>query len=266
VGVRALGLRVGTAGRADGLGERGKGEFGLGVALSGDGNTALVGGGSDNTEVGAARAFTRTESTWAQQGSKLTGSGEVEAGHFGFRVALSEDGNTALIGGGGDSGEVGAAWVFTRAESLWSQQGAKLTGAGQSGKAHFGYSVALSADGNTALIDGPNDNTEAGAAWVFKRAESVWSQFESKLTGSGETGKGALGYGAALSSDGTTALLGGAGDNAEVGAAWVFLNGPPPPPTVVTGTASAVVPESATLACPTTCSPPHAEKSQNSSA
>jgi hypothetical protein len=57
--------------------------------------------------------------------------------------------------------------VFTRSGITWEQQGAKLTGAGESGKGLFGNSVALSADASTALIGGPNDNLEKGAAWVF---------------------------------------------------------------------------------------------------
>ena len=47
-----------------------------------------------------------------QQGPKLTGSGESGIGGFGDSVALSSDGNTALIGGPGDSSGVGATWVF----------------------------------------------------------------------------------------------------------------------------------------------------------
>ena len=43
-------------------------------------------------------------------------------------MALSADGNTALIGGPYDHNEVGAAWVFTRSGEEWTQQGAKLTG------------------------------------------------------------------------------------------------------------------------------------------
>jgi hypothetical protein len=82
-------------------------------------------------------------------------------------VRLSADGNTALIGGVTDNFEIGAAWVFTRSGTIWEQQGAKLTGTGESGKGLFGNSVALSADASTALIGGPNDNLEKGAVWVF---------------------------------------------------------------------------------------------------
>jgi hypothetical protein len=68
-------------------------------------------------------------------------------------VALSSDGNTAVIGSPNDSGNVGAAWVFTRSGSTWTQQ-AKLTAKSgeESGEGWFGWSVALSSDGNTAVI------------------------------------------------------------------------------------------------------------------
>src|SRR5579872_4596837 len=84
-----------------------------------------------------------------QQGPKLTGSGDTRAGRFGESVALSADGNTALIGDPADSGGVGAVWVFTRSAGAWTKQGARLTGSREDGPGGFGASVALSADGNT---------------------------------------------------------------------------------------------------------------------
>ena len=112
---------------------------------------------------------TRSRSTrLIQQGSKLTENGAPP--FFGASVALSADGNTALIGGDLDNGNVGAAWVFTRSAGVWTQQGAKLTGSGETGAGWFGSSVALSADGNTALIGGFRDNGNVGAAWVFTRS------------------------------------------------------------------------------------------------
>jgi hypothetical protein len=205
-----------------GSGESGAGEFGANVALSSDGNTALIGGVGDNSDHGAAWVFTRSGSTWTQQGSKLTGSGESGEGEFGSSVALASEGNTALIGGSQDNGEIGAAWVFTRSGSTWTQQGSKLTGSGESEAGEFGTSVALSSEGNTALIGGPSDNASVGAAWVFTRSGSTWTQQGSKLTGSGESGEGEFGANVALSSDGNTALIGGSSDNSHVGAAWVF--------------------------------------------
>ena len=61
-----------------------------------------------------------------QQGVKLIGTGAVGAVYQGWSVALSADGNTAVVGGYGDNGFAGAAWVYTRSGGVWSQQGAKL--------------------------------------------------------------------------------------------------------------------------------------------
>ncbi|MGH2853221.1 MAG: PKD domain-containing protein, partial [Solirubrobacteraceae bacterium] len=157
-----------------------------------------------------------------QEGSKLTGGEESGAGRLGFSVALSADGNTALIGGYNNNDGVGAVWVFTRSGTTWTPQGPVLTGGKESGEGEFGRSVALSADGNTALIGGPGDNNSVGAVWVFTRSGATWTQQGEKLTGGGESGEGAFGRSVALSADGNTALIGGPGDNNSVGAVWVF--------------------------------------------
>jgi hypothetical protein len=200
--------------------ELGKAGFGASVAISADGNTALIGGPSDNENRGAAWMFSRSGGVWTQQGPKLVGGEEVGSGRFGSGVALSSDGNTALIGGGTDNNGVGAVWVFTRSGPSWAQQGPKLVAGEETGSAQVG-AVALSADGNTALIGGPYDSGGTGAAWVFTRSGTTWAQQGTKLVGSGTTGQFIL-FGAtvALSSDGNTALIGG--PDANLAAAWVF--------------------------------------------
>jgi hypothetical protein len=129
-----------------------------------------------------------------------------------------------LIGGEEDTHHLGAAWVFTRSEGKWKQQGPKLTGGiEETGNASFGVSVALSSDGSIALIGAYHDNSSVGAAWAFKRSETgKWSQQGFKLTGSGESGEGAFGTAVALSADGRTALIGGWADEKQAGAAWEF--------------------------------------------
>ena len=104
--------------------------------------------------------------TLIQQGAKLVGTGAVGIAYQGYSVSLSADGNTAVVGGDGDNAGAGAAWVYTRSGGVWSQQGAKLVGTGAVGLAVQGWSVALSADGNTAVVGGWNDGA-TGAAWVF---------------------------------------------------------------------------------------------------
>jgi uncharacterized protein YjbI with pentapeptide repeats len=203
--------------------ESGAGQFGYSVALSGDGTTALVGGVSDAGNSGAVWVFTRTGGTWTQQGPKLTAGDPVGASSFGWSVALSWDGNTALITAPGDDDNAGAAYVFARSGSTWTQQGPKLTPTDSLNPSRFGLSGALSGDGTTALIGGPVDRLGTGSAWVFTRSRSGWAQQGPRLAGSGESILGGFfGSSVALSGDGSTALIGGNGDNDSVGAAWVF--------------------------------------------
>ncbi len=151
-----------------GTDESGPGELGWSVALSADGNTALAGAPAD--EDGAAFAFARTASTWIQQGSKLAPSDATSGAGFGSGVALSADGTLALIGGPVDKDSVvptGAAWEFARTGSTWAQQLTKILGSGEAPESEFGAAVALSADGDTALLGGPIDASNTGAAWIF---------------------------------------------------------------------------------------------------
>ncbi|HYW48373.1 MAG TPA: FG-GAP repeat protein [Bryobacteraceae bacterium] len=199
-------------------------EQGSAVALSGDGNTAIVGGQNDNNSIGAAWIYTRGAAggaPWIQQGTKLTGVDAAGTAQQGYSVALSADGNTAIVGGYGDN-SAGAAFVFTRSNGNWGQQGKKLVASDAAGNSLVGLSVALSADGNTAILGGPGDNSNSGAAWIFVRSNGVWTQQGSKLIGSGAVSTAEEGWSVALSSDGNTAAIGAPADNSGAGAAWIF--------------------------------------------
>jgi hypothetical protein len=192
------------------------------VAVSADGNTVILGGSADDSQLGAAWVFTRSNGVWTQQGNKLVGSGAVGTEVFqGAAVALSADGNTAIVGGPGDSSGAGAAWVFTRSNGVWTQQGTKLVGSGAIAQPGQGFSVALSSDGNTAIIGGPSDNSAVGAAWAFTRNNGVWSQQGDKIVGTGGVYP-SQGWSVALSADGNTAIVGGPNDSDNAGAVWVF--------------------------------------------
>jgi hypothetical protein len=206
-----------------GSGAVGNAQQGISVSLSGDGNTALVGGPDDNSNAGAAWVWTRSGGVWTQQGLKLVGSGAVGNAKQGGSVSLSADGNTALVGEVTENGGAGAAWVWTRSGGVWTQQGTKLVGSGAVGTANQGTSVALSADGNTAIVGGPGDSISAGAAWVWTRSGGVWTQQGPKRVGSGAVGAAHQGNSVSLSGDGTTAIVGGSFDNSNAGAAWVFV-------------------------------------------
>ena len=207
------GKLVGT-GAVDAVGQ------GTSVAISADGGTLVLGGPFDDGGAGAAWVFTRSGGVWSQQGDKLVGAGAVGAANQGAAVSLSADGNTILVGGNTDDAGTGAAWVFTRTGEVWSQQGAKLVGAGAVGAAEQGIAVALSADGNTAIVGGHYDDLDEGAAWIFTRSGDVWSQQGDKLVM--ETEENAqIGISVAMSADGKTAVAGGWGYG-NTGIALVF--------------------------------------------
>ena len=191
--------------------------LGWSIALSADGNTAIVGGPEDHERGGAAWVFVRSGTAWTQQGGKLVGTGATSGAGQGSSVALSADGNTAIVG----SSRGNAVWVFTRSGGVWTQQGEKLVGTSTVGPAQQG-AVALSGDGDTAIVGG-NDATGGIAAWVFTRTGGVWTQLGDNLVGADSVGSAHEGVSVALSSDGTTAIMGGALDNDGAGAAWVFV-------------------------------------------
>lgn len=208
-----------------GSGAWGDASQGWGVAVSADGNTAVVGGPNDTAGTGALWVFTRSQGKWSQQGSKLVGNDCVGASGLGTSVAISGDGNTIVAGGSGDNNIVGAAWIFTRSGGVWSQQGGKLVGNDYSpnGNPMQGAAVAMSRDGNVAIVGGNGDNFGTGATWVYTRSGGVWTQFGSKLIGSGYSGNAGQGSSLALSADRMTMIVGSGFEGSGNPPVWVFV-------------------------------------------
>ena len=134
--------------------------FGFAVAISGDGSTILVGSFYGNPVKGYV--FTRSGSSWAQQGIPLVTTGDAGSG-LGYSVSLTSDGSIALMGT--FSGE--AAYIFTRSGSTWTQQ-AKLTASDGSLNDNFGRSVSLSSDGFTALVGAYRKSSSKGAVYIYQ--------------------------------------------------------------------------------------------------
>ena len=200
---------------------------GSSVAISADGNTAIIGIDQNDTSKGAVWIFYRNAGLWSQQGNKLIGSGGVFGSYgvlFGISVAISADGNTAIVGGSGDNNRTGAVWIFTRSGNNWTQQGNKLIGTGGVLHSQQGSSVALSADGNTAVVGADGDNNNDGALWVFVRINGVWTQQGNKLVATTTVKIGSyFGGSVAISADGNTIVAGGTGEKNGTGASWVFV-------------------------------------------
>jgi hypothetical protein len=211
--------------------------FGWRVAVSG--NTVVVGakfessnatgangnqGNNSASIAGAAYVFVRSGTNWIQQAylkASNTGARDI----FGSSVAIS--GDTVVIGAAleasnatgvngnqtnNSSPDSGAAYVFVRSGTNWVQQAylkASNTGAGD----HFGASVAISGDTvvvgatlETSKATGVNGNQsdnsapEAGAAYIFVRSGTNWSQ-QAYLKASNTHGIGHFGVAVAILDD-----------------------------------------------------------------
>ncbi|HKQ48756.1 MAG TPA: thrombospondin type 3 repeat-containing protein [Phycisphaerae bacterium] len=200
--------------------------FGASVDISGD--TIVVGSPFDDdfgNASGSAYVFVRSAGVWTQQ-AKLTASDAAAGDQLGRAIAI--DGETAIGGAPGeDNGggsDAGAAYVFIRSGTTWSQQ-AKLTAADAAAAELFGSSVAIS--GGTVLVGDENDDTiagtDAGSAYVFTRSGTLWTQ-QQKLTASDAAASDF--FGIAVSLSGNTAIVGANFDDhaagSDAGSAYIF--------------------------------------------
>jgi hypothetical protein len=154
------------------------GNQGYGSAVDVDGSTTVVGVARPQSGLsGRVFVYTRNAGVWTQQ-AELLANDDVAGNGFGSSVAL--EGNTLVIGASscttaGLTG-AGAAYVFTRSGTTWSQQ-QKLTAFDAEQQAEFGRDVALS--GNTCAIGSPLSTTGGavfgGATYVFVRSGVVWT-------------------------------------------------------------------------------------------
>jgi sarcosine oxidase delta subunit len=261
--------------------------FGRSVSLSADGNTLAVGAQAikwafdaenDAIKSGAAYMFVRSnvdgEVTWSEQ-AHIKASNTGANDHFGTSVSLSADGNTLAVGANNeDSGstgvngdeanndepDAGAVYVFVRSnvdgKVTWPQQAyikASNTGADDL----FGWSVSLSADGNTLVVGAyqedsgstginggyNNEKRDSGAVYVFARSdtsgsgEATWSQ-QAFIKASNTDAHDFFGRSVSLSADGNTLAVSGFNDdsnskgingdesnnaNSNTGAVYVFV-------------------------------------------
>jgi FG-GAP repeat protein len=151
----------------------------------------------------------------AFQQAKLTASDGAPDDGFGVSVAIS--GSTAVVGASFKNSQTGAAYVFVRTDTAWSQQ-AKLTAPGPATIDFFGWSVAIV--GSTAVVGAPGQ-TSPGAAYVFVRSGTAWHR-QAKLTAVDGASGDFFGGSVALSE--STAVAGAPNNNSAIGAAYVYVN------------------------------------------
>jgi len=180
---------------------------------------ATVGG---NTAQGAVYLFQTEAGSWTQVQKLVADDGAI-FDNFGQSVAL--DGSTVLVGANGATiagqGAQGAAYVFVNAGSGWVQQQKVFSDDGAT-LDNFGFSTAIRGTtmfvgAHQATVDG---HVHQGAVYLFTQSGSVWTQTQ-KLSASDGGANDA--FGASMSFDGTTLVIGATGTDGH-GAAYVFTN------------------------------------------
>jgi hypothetical protein len=229
--------------------------FGGRLALSGDGNVLAVGvpfeqskakgidgNDADNSahHSGAVYVFVRSgNGIWSQQ-AYVKASNADAWDHFGFSVALSNDGQTLAVGACWEASNAtgingnqadnsvtraGAVYVFAKSGSGWWQQA--YVKASSFGADAFGQELTLSGDGNTLAVGAPaeasnatgiggnqadNSRSRAGAVYLFVRNDdSVWSQ-QAYVKASNPGKNAVFGSAVALSGDGQTMAVSASGE------------------------------------------------------
>ncbi|MET0090235.1 MAG: FG-GAP repeat protein [Candidatus Thiodiazotropha sp.] len=187
---------------------------------------------SDNSAEysGAAYIFIRSNTEWRQQ-AYIKASDNTAGNQFANALHLSSDGSTLAVGAQRaprDTTRTGAVYLFVSEGDSWNQQ-TIITANNADRLDYFGCDVALSADGNFLAVgaygeasysstinigDTYNGLIEAGAAYLFKRTSSSWSQ-ETYFKASVVENNDLFGWKVSLSSDGSLLAVSAKGDDSN---------------------------------------------------
>jgi trimeric autotransporter adhesin len=225
--------------------------FGSAAAISADAKTVAVGAQGYSGSQGAVYVFARDATGWHQQAFITAPFGEA-LDYFGkvLSLSLSADGNTLVVGADGQDSdhkgtfalhpadnnlapESGAVYVYKRTGVAWALESFIKASNAQASDL-FGFSVALSADGNTlavgawgesrggvgvgADLNASSDAYLSGAAYVFTRSAGIWSQqtyIKASARGANGIDHQWFGISVALSGDGNTLAIGSLGDRSN---------------------------------------------------
>ena len=199
------------------------------LGISTDGSVFVVGAFRDDDtagDSGSAYIFEKSGSTWSQV-QKIVASDAALNDHFGMGVCISGNGACIAVGAPFDdtTNNQGAAYIFEKVGSTWIQT-QKLVQSDTLANTLFGTKLALSDDGTTLAVaaahhdnpTGSSTQTDAGAAYIFDKAQNgTWSQTQ-KIYPSDGAANEHFGYGIDISGDGTVVAVGqSSADGVNVG-------------------------------------------------
>jgi hypothetical protein len=195
-------------------------EFGFSLSLSDDEQFLVIGAPSHNVGInnnqGQVFVFRREGNSWVEV-QKLAASDGAANDLFGASLAIAGAPHYTILAGarGNDMGgnaNIGAAYVFTFDGSVWTEH-AKLVAIDpwEFSYDYRGTSVAISKDGNLAMVGAPGvsgpGGTKPGAVYIFTRSGDNWTQTQ-KITGP-IGGAGGLGSSMLLAGDDQTLFVQG---------------------------------------------------------
>lgn len=167
---------------------------------------------------------TKTSYSNVNEQAKLLASNGVAGDRLGYSIAIDSSGDTVIVGAYAADPlgymQAGAAYVFFRSGVTWSQQGI-LIASDKATNDFFGYSVAISNDGNRAIIGACQDDTNKGSAYIFSRSGSTWSYGASVYASDGTTNDN-FGKSVAFSGNGTIAAVGDPSKNSNIGKVYIY--------------------------------------------
>ncbi len=188
--------------------------FGQGVAIRGD--VAVVGAPIKDNYLGAAYVYLRSGNNWIEH-QRLPAGDLTTPSYFGNSVAI--DGDTIVVGAYGN-GTSGAVYVYVRSGNNWTLQ-QKLTPSDSPSRALFGRTIGIS--GNTIIAGAADADNLKGAAYIFVRSGTTWTQQQKIFTTEANTNR----FGDSVAISGETVAIGESGDfNPQLGvlgAAYIFV-------------------------------------------
>lgn len=203
--------------------------FGFAVALAQNAGLLAIGApfhdeSNGRGDAGKVYLYTRGLGGWIEQAS-LVAPDLAGSDHFGWAVALSQDGGTLVVGAPGRSRsgrETGAVLVFQQAGGAWRFVRELGVGTLSAPGDRLGSSVAIDASGQTIVAGAPGLTSEAqlGRGRAFQFSGDTVSSL-----GEGGQPAASYGYAVAIGEDGRRIAIGAPGADGEKGSITIVKNG-----------------------------------------